>query len=270
MGPALGLLVTIISDCLCTIGRVEHLQPHCIPSRCKHMDILKNILGSCSDLTFQWVFEHVDAHQDDQGAYKSLTGPEQLTCLVDGKAKKEIWYLDPYNLPHQEAFPLEPLCVFLGKDKMSSDTGARIRFWDHKQLAEEVYRNLIILLPYQLKEVDWEMVPLALHELPWVFQIWACKQVMGLAGTNFYQYKYQPNHNPMCPSYTRSEESCSHVLHCPEEWRVDTLLCTINFLDRWMKKIGTDKGLRNCMVRYAKGRGAITMKDIFRSSNHRL
>ena len=37
-----------------------------------------------------------------------------------------------------------------------------------------------------------------------------------------------------------------------------------------MKKIGTDKGLRNCLVRYKKGRGAITMKDIYSNRNHRL
>ena len=54
-----------------------------------------------------------------------------------------------------------------------------------------------ILLTDQFKEVDWDMVHLVLHELPRMFQIWACKQVMGVAGKNMYQYKYQPNHNPM-------------------------------------------------------------------------
>ena len=65
--PALSELVMIISNCLRAIGRVEHLPPHRIPSRCKHLDILKNKLVSCCDLTFQRVFEHVDAHQDDRG-----------------------------------------------------------------------------------------------------------------------------------------------------------------------------------------------------------
>ena len=69
MTPSLGGLVTIISDYLGEIGRVEHLPPHRIPSRCKHSDILKNILVNCSDLTFQLVFEHVDAHQYDWGSY---------------------------------------------------------------------------------------------------------------------------------------------------------------------------------------------------------
>ena len=93
---------------------------------------------------------------------------------------------------------------------------------------------------------------------------------MGVAGTNLYQYKYWPNHDPKCPSCTRCVESCANVLECQEEGIVETLLCTIDFLDIWMKKIGTDEGLRNCLVRYAKGRGAITMKDIVGNRTHRL
>ena len=114
------------------------------------------------------------------------------------------------------------------------------------------------------------MVYSELHELPRMFQIWACKQVMGVASTNLYQYKYRPNHDPKCPSCIRCVESCSHVLEFQEEGRVETLLGTINFLEIWMKKIGTDKGLQNCLVRYAKGRGAITMKYIVGNRTHRL
>ena len=148
---------------------------------------------------------------------------------MDRKAKQEIWNVDPYNLPHHEAFLLELLCIFLGKEKMSSDTGARIRFWVHKQRAEKVFKNQKILLSDQFKEVDWEMVYLALHELPRMFQIWACKQVMGLAGTNLYQSKYRPNHYPKFPSCTRCVESCADVLECQEEGIVETLLDKIDF-----------------------------------------
>ena len=270
MAPELSGLVTIISDCLGKIGRFKHLLPHVITSRCKHSDIFKNIFVSCSDLTFQRVFEHVNAYQDDRISYQPVTRPEQLKWLMDGKAKQEIWNIDQDNLPHQESFPLESLCVFLGKEKMSSYTGARIHFWVHKQRAEEVLRNHKILLTNQFKGVDWEMVYSALHEMPRMFQIWACKQVMGVDRTNLYQSKYRPNQDPKCPSCTQCVESCAHVLECQEEGRVETLLGTINFLDIWMKKIGTDEGLQNCLLRYAKGRGAIKMKDIVGNRTHRL
>ena len=60
------------------------------------------------------------------------------------------------------------------------------------------------------------------------------------------------------------------MLDFQEEGRVETLLGTINFLDIRMKKIGTDKVLRNCLVRYTKGRGEITMKDIVGNRTHHL
>ena len=133
-----------------------------------------------------------------------------------------------------------------------------------------MFRNQKILLTDQFKEVDWEMVHPALHELPQMFQIWSCKEVMGVAGTNLYQSKYRPNHDPMCSSCTRIVESCSQVLECLEEGIVETLLGTIDFLDSWMKKMGTDKDLWNCLVRYTKVRGEITMKDIVGNRTHRL
>ena len=103
-----------------------------------------------------------------------------------------------------------------------------------------------------------------------MFQIWTCKHVMGVAGTNLYQSKYRTNHDPKCPSFTGCVESCTHVLECQEEGRIETLLGTIDFLDIWMKNIGTDEGLRNFLVRYAKGRGEIKMKDIVGTRTHSL
>jgi hypothetical protein len=63
--PNLRGSVHIYSDCLGALNKVEHLPPGCIPSRCRHSDILKNILVNCSNLTFQRFFSHVKAHQDD-------------------------------------------------------------------------------------------------------------------------------------------------------------------------------------------------------------
>ena len=42
----------IYSDCLGALGRVANLPPHCIPTKCQHSDILKNILVNCTILSF--------------------------------------------------------------------------------------------------------------------------------------------------------------------------------------------------------------------------
>ena len=52
------------------------------------------------------------------------------------------------------------------------------------------------------------------------------------------------------------------MLLCPESGRVDTFQHTIGLLNSWLKKVGTDHYLRKCLVRYAKGRGNKTTKEI--------
>ena len=43
--PRLRGRAVIYSDCLGALGRVANLPPHCIPTKCRHSDILKNNIG---------------------------------------------------------------------------------------------------------------------------------------------------------------------------------------------------------------------------------
>ena len=51
--PELSGVTTTYSDCLGALGRLRDLPPMKIPTRCRHSDILKTILISCTDLTFE-------------------------------------------------------------------------------------------------------------------------------------------------------------------------------------------------------------------------
>ena len=63
--PSLRVCVVIYSDCLGALGRVANLPPHCIQTKCRHSDILKNILVNCTILSFTLAYSHVKAHQDN-------------------------------------------------------------------------------------------------------------------------------------------------------------------------------------------------------------
>lgn len=76
--PELQGSVHIYSDCLGALNKVKDLPPHRIPSKCRHSDILKNILLHCNELSFLQYFSHVSAHQDDHKAWEELTRVEQL------------------------------------------------------------------------------------------------------------------------------------------------------------------------------------------------
>ena len=97
---------------------------------------------NCNDLTFDLHYSHVRAHQDDSTLYALLSRPAQLNCNMDIKAKRVIWGLDGDELPPQEVFPLEAVSVFVGQEKMTSDTSDSLRFWAHQQLARDTFFEL--------------------------------------------------------------------------------------------------------------------------------
>jgi hypothetical protein len=178
--------------------------------------------------------------------------------------KQVIWGLDGDELPQQEIFPLEPISVSVGQEKMTSDTSAEIRFWEHRKLAEETFFMMGLMSAHSFKEVAWMQVYDTLHTVPRLFQLWSCKQVMDIAGTNVNQAIIIEGHDPHFPSCDHTLETCAHVLHCEEAVRVDTLHRLINWLNDWLKKVGTEPNLREGLVEYARGRGNKTMEDITR------
>ena len=112
--------------------------------------------------------------------------------------------------------------MWVGKDKMTSDTSKALRFWVHKQLAEQTFSSLGLLTPTQFGEVVWKQIYGALQDVPRMFKIWAAKQVTEIAGVNANQAIRNPSKgiDPRCPSCNAGEDSphetCSHVLHCKE------------------------------------------------------
>jgi hypothetical protein len=64
--------------------------------------------------------------------------------------------------------------------------------------------------------VDWEMVYEKLQDVPRLFQLWAIKQVMGVAGN----MEWNKTVVRTCPTCTVARDMCAHVLFCcHEEWK---------------------------------------------------
>jgi hypothetical protein len=261
---ALPGLAKIYSDCLGALKKVTSLPETRLPSGCKHSDILKNIMVNCSKLSFGVEYLHVSAHQDDKLSFQQLPRPAQLNCCMDSTAKAKLWGFEGTELPPQEVFPLEAIAVFVGKEKLTSGSEDTLRFWCQKTVAKEVFAHekVKVLDNEQFEEVEWPAVYQALTDVPRMFQLWAFKQVMGIAGTNEMQARYTPNHSRKCPSCQLCVETCGHVLFCEEEGRVDLLHKSIDLLDQWMREKGTDESLRKYLVKYARARGGRTMVEI--------
>ena len=103
-----------------------------------------------------------------------------------------------------------------GEDE--SDTGGSIRYWVHHQLARNYYQEQNILSHDQFNAIDWRSVHSTLHELPRLFQLWASKHVLKIAGTMKY-LSHQDGRSPLCPSCLVCTETCKHITRCPEVGR---------------------------------------------------
>jgi hypothetical protein len=246
--PELEGQVSIYSDCLGAIRRVADVPVCRIPSRTKHADILKIIMAHCQDYLFPCRYHHVRAHQDDKRRYQELLRPAQLNCQVNFLAKSVIWGLEGRAVPPQDMLPLEAVGIFAGKSKITSGPAETLRFWASRTIAKGVFTSQKILFGDAFDEVAWRVVHTALWEVPRLFQIWAAKQVMGLAGTNEMQARYKEGHDKKCPSCNVADETCGHILHCQEEGRVEVLEKLIDLLDDWLIDQGTDEELRFCLM----------------------
>jgi hypothetical protein len=74
-------------------------------------------------------------------------------------------------LPRQQDFPKEPICCFVGKEKMTSNTRPLFRFWSYKQIAWDVFACRKIFDAEQFDLVTWRYVSAALGEVPRMFQL---------------------------------------------------------------------------------------------------
>ncbi len=221
VSPGLTGSVHILSDCLGALYKVENLPPYRFPTQCSHSDILKNIMV-CSTLSFKRIFSHVKAHQDNGIKYGSLTHNAQLNCQMDYHAKKNMGNDSRSRVSHRQ-FPLEPICVFLGKNKLTSDKGEKLKFWVQRQQARLYFHDANIFYGPQFDTIDWEMVHTMLWGIPRMFQIWACKQVMDIAPANGNR-PWEQNLCPLCPSCAQVNKTCSHILFCNHAGRVDVAI----------------------------------------------
>ncbi len=143
---------------------------------------------------------------------------------------------------------------------MTSDTGSHIRFWAHYQLAQEFYKDQMILSYHQFDEVDWPSVHQTLHDLPRLFQVWAAKHVLGIAGTMKFLAQ-QDNRCPMCPSCNICMESCSHIGRCHHKGRTLAFEQSAQMMEQWLDRNNTHPDIQSLLLRYLRGRGSTTCSE---------
>ena len=256
--------VRIVSDCLGALGRVSSLPADRLPSGIRHSDILKILMVHCQSFPFECSYEHVEAHQDEKKGYRELSREAQLNSCMDLDAKRELWDQVGQEPAAQQPLPLEAVVVKIGRDKMTAGSEESIVFWCNKALARRTLSDPKVkwINEEQFDEIYWPACYSALSATKRMFQIFACKQTMGIAGCNNNLAYYTPGHDRRCPSCGVARETCAHILACEESGRVEVLHKSIDLLDQWLRDSGTEENLRKFLTQYAHGRGGRTMQEI--------
>jgi hypothetical protein len=223
VSPGLTGLVRVYSDCLSALSRIAELPPYQVPSPCRHSDILKRILVNCRGLTFSRKYCHVEAHQDDKMKWEELFHEVQLNAACIAGAKAMIRRQDITDLPQQEAFLLEPICMFVEGKKMTSDMGPHIRYTVGRQVVHLFFHETSRVFTNTFDKVDWLNVYCTRNkEVPRLFQVWACKQVMNISATNKnLSRRHQDGCSDKCPCCIIHVKTAEHIILCLVVGRVE-------------------------------------------------
>ena len=110
-------------------------------------------------------------------------------------------------------------------------------------------------------EVDWPNVYCTLNEeVPRLFQIWACKQVMNISTTNKNLCLHHQNgHSDKCPCCTIYVETVEHVILCLEVFNVEACMQSSWALKQWLEEANTDPDMIDYIADYIQGRNTIPM-----------
>ena len=140
---------------------------------------------------------------------------------------------------------------------MTSDTGGSIQYWAHHQLARNYYQEQNILSQEQFNTIDWRSAHNTLHDLPRLFQLWASKHVLGIAGTMKYLL-HQDGRSTQCPSCQACAETCKHIACCPEVGREAAFQESVNAVKKWMETVDTHSNVKVLLLKYLRGCGSTT------------
>ncbi len=173
VNPILMGNITIHSNFMGAIRKIQDIPVSRLPAKTKHADILKILLTYDGPSAITTQYQHIAAHQDDTTSLEQLSQPALLNCECDHMAKSHL--LRHLHNPQDRPLPWEALHVTIQRVKLTTASGPTIQHHVGQQLAWQFFNNKHI-----------HHVSLTLQSVPKLFQLWAAKHIAQVAGTMSY------------------------------------------------------------------------------------
>jgi hypothetical protein len=153
-----------------------------------------------------------------------------------------------------QLLPKEDVAVVIWGNKITDDVSHPIRFHASKEVARQYLgnRKKNSWPNEQFKEVDWELLDLALKNKPDMYKIWRSKQNSGFCRTRVQVGLYSGNPWPD-ERYLNcgKQEMAAHLLLCSNKERTQLLIDNTDKLGQWLERDGiTDQELAYWIPKY--------------------
>ena len=128
------------------------------------------------------LLHHVKAHQDDTKKIMDLPLEAQLNCYRNEKAKAAGVDGIMNGMETRQTLPMESACVFIGKNKQTTDLAKGLRYHIGKARARKFYIERDIMDAPTFNSVTWEDLRDTLALKPKMYQLWFSKQGLDHCG----------------------------------------------------------------------------------------
>ena len=205
-----------------------------IPAGAKNNDIQRVLRQTKSKMKSTHLLHHVKAHQDDTKKIEDLPLEAQLNCYCNEKAKADGVDGIMNGVETRQTLPMESACVFIGKNKQTTDLEMGLRYHIGKARARTFYIERDIMDAPTFDSVTWEDLRDTLALKPKMYQLWFSKQGSDHCGTRVMLKRWDKTANSKCPNCGIANESAAHLNRCTNRDRKMMLLKCINKLKEWM------------------------------------
>jgi hypothetical protein len=214
------------------------------------------------------MYKHVYGHLDEGTAFASLTLPQQLNVMADTLAKFELQRCINAASGGPPLYPLEPVRVLIGRNKVTSSIKMAIYQHWGRNVAMTLFERKHIVSRFVFPTIYWEGMNRFLSNSPQMFQTWLTKHVSGFCGTNRHLSRIDDTVVNTCPCCGHSDESVAHITRCPDPGRQTALSHAVDNLTQWLTATHTDGSMTACISAYLKSSGEGSMAEIAQPFPH--
>jgi hypothetical protein len=169
---------------------------------------------------------------------------------MDSRAKKHMAIAKRSSRHYTLA--AEPWSIWINGEKVVSELEETIHDVVHSQEAMEYWTQKDGITEDVLKEVQWDLIEVAMKEAKGSRRVFISKHVSGMCGVGKFMQRWKLRQGDSCPRCGMSEDA-AHVWICHGERADDIWEKALKNLEQWLQSKQTDPDIQHILISYLCG-----------------